>query len=130
MLKCILAVEPDPVDRLILEKILDNEQYLVCLTSAREALSFAMSNVFDIAIINDKLINHHEAVGLLQKLKDINPNFISIVTTALSNQTLELRWIKSGFDGVAVKPLTTSILKPIINSRICKEDFATSVDFI
>lgn len=111
MLHTILAVEPDQVDRHLLKKILAPEFCIITLSSAREALAFARCNPFDMAIINQKLINHFDGVLLLYRLKQLNADFIPIATTSMSDDVTHASLTACGFHQIIRKPVTNSDLK-------------------
>lgn len=116
MLHTILAVEPDQVDRHLIKKILAPEFRIITLSSAREALAFARCNAFDVAIINQKLINHFDGVILLYRLKQLNTDFIPIATTLMSDPATHASLTACGFHQIIRKPVTNSDLKGFLKS--------------
>jgi DNA-binding NtrC family response regulator len=110
----VLAIDPDLTDRFILKKILSDQFEVITLSSAREALSFARSQEFEIAIINNKLINHQDGVLLLRQLKQINRKFLPVATTTIADTYHDRALRQSGFELVAQKPLNSKQLQDMI----------------
>jgi DNA-binding NarL/FixJ family response regulator len=129
MLKRILALDLDPVDRLILRKVLENDFEIIGVHSEQQAIAFATATTFDIAVINIKIINHFDSIAVLSRLRKIHPSFVAIATTPLLYNELESTLIKSGFNGVALKPLTPTRIKSIIVDAFSVKSLAPSAEF-
>jgi DNA-binding NtrC family response regulator len=118
MVPSILAVEPDLVDRFLIERILSDNYPVITLASANEALAFAKYNPFEIAIINTKLINHRDGILLLKQLRKLRPSFISIATTALRDPSYDAMLLHAGFREVAEKPINRERIRKFIEHSL------------
>src|SRR5688572_4594559 len=101
----ILVVEDLKIDRFIIKRLLQSEFEVTTLSSAQEAIAFARSHFFDVAIINVLLRNDLDCIGLLRELKIIRPdNFIAIALTCYIDQPRYEKVTKAGFLEVMMKP--------------------------
>jgi DNA-binding NtrC family response regulator len=114
MNKRVLVVDPDVVDRYIAKKILSEDYDVITLSSAKEAMAFARSNTFEVAIIHHKLVNHFDGITLLGQLRNVNKTFLPIATTAIRDNHNELLLKTYGFKEVAEKPLTSERLRQVL----------------
>ena len=114
MVQNILAIEPDKVDRHLLKRALAPEFNVITLSSATEAIAYAKCNAFDVAIINQKLLNHFDGIILLYKLKQLNNAFIPIATTVMVDEWTCTSLTASGFCEIITKPISGSKLKDVL----------------
>ena len=123
MVQNILAIEPDKVDRHLLKRALAPEFSVITLSSAAEAIAYAKCNTFDVAIINQKLLNHFDGTILLFKLKQLNSSFIPIATTVMVDEWTCTSLTASGFSD-------TSPLVPEISGRKSHDLFKQAAEII
>jgi CheY-like chemotaxis protein len=101
----ILIVEDQKLDRFISKKLLSPFFEVTTLSSATEAVSFALSNQFDIALINVMLNRDLDSIELLQDLQFIHAEkFIPYAITCHIDATREDLLLKAGFRKVIRKP--------------------------
>lgn len=101
----VLVVDDLQIDRFILKKLLTPHYGVTTLSSSREAIAFAMSHTFDIALLNVNLVHDMECIGLLHRLRAIQSNaFMAIATTCYVDKGRYKILLQSGFESVMIKP--------------------------
>jgi len=101
----VLVVDDLTVDRFIIKKILSPFFKVTTLSSANEAISFALGNSFQIALLNVLIKEDMDGLVLLRKLRKVSPAPFSAL--AISSHIDEGRYqklIRNGFTEVLSKP--------------------------
>jgi CheY-like chemotaxis protein len=114
----ILAVDDLRIERFIIKKQLGADFCVTTLSSANEAVAFARSHEFDIALINLMLRDDLDGIHLLNKLRRVNRNdFLAIATTCYVDQKRFDVVMRSGFHALMIKPLNVERLRHLTESR-------------
>jgi DNA-binding NtrC family response regulator len=114
----VLAVDDLRIERFIIKKQLGSDFRVTTLSSANEAVAFAKSHEFDIALINLMLRDDLEGIHLLNKLKRINRNdFLAIATTCYVDQKRYDAVMRSGFHALMIKPLNLDRFRYLAESQ-------------
>jgi CheY-like chemotaxis protein len=101
----ILVVDDLKVDRYVIKKELQTDFQVTTLSSAREALAFAQSHVFEVALINVMLEHDLDGIELLKNLRHVNRfNFLAIAITCYIDQPRHDKVLRAGFESVMIKP--------------------------
>ena len=101
----VLVVDDLTVDRYIIKKTLSPFFKVTTLSSANEAISFALGNSFQIALLNVLIKEDMDGLVLLRKLRKVSPTPFSAL--AISSPIDERRYqklIHHGFMEVLSKP--------------------------
>jgi CheY-like chemotaxis protein len=101
----ILIVDDLQPDRFIIKRDLQNDFDVTTLSSAKEALAFSKSHLFDIALINAMLRRDLDGIDLLRNLTRIRPEgFKAYATTCFITDTRRKKLMDAGFNDVLLKP--------------------------
>jgi CheY-like chemotaxis protein len=117
----ILFVDDIQVDRFVAKKILQDDFHVITLSSAVEAIAFAGSHPFDVALINVMLQYDLDCIALLRKLKLLSQTpFIAIAITCHIDEYRHDQVIRNGFEAVMHKPLNKSRFLQLISQNKVK----------
>lgn len=113
----MLVMEHDPTDRFILEKAVGSKYESTLFGSEPEALEYASSNFFDIALINVHLLNHWDGLQFLRDLKKCSSHsFTSIaMATELGERSVKMI-MQAGFDAILSLPINDENLREVLKS--------------
>src|SRR4051812_2463346 len=100
----VLIVDDLKTDRYILKKTLSPFFEVTTLSSAKEAVTFAIDNTFDIALINVMLRADMDCIELLLDLQFSQTNFLPYAITSHIDSGREDRLLEAGFKEVIQKP--------------------------
>lgn len=101
----ILVVDDLTTDRFIVKKMLQPEYHVTTLASAREALAFASTRPFDIAILNVMLKDDLDGIDLLLDLREMKgPAFQAFAITCHVDDRRASLLLDSGFVEILKKP--------------------------
>lgn len=101
----ILVVDDLITDRFIVKKMLQPEYHVTTLASAREALAFAATRPFDIAILNVMLKDDLDGIDLLLDLREMKgPAFQAFAITCHIDDRRASLLLDSGFVEILKKP--------------------------
>jgi len=100
----VLVVDDLKTDRYILKKILSPFFEVTTLSSAKEAITFAIDNTFDIVLINIMLSSDLDSIELLHDLQFSQTKFLPYAITSHIDQKREERLVEAGFKEVIRKP--------------------------
>ena len=123
----ILVVDDEETQREMLGGFLKKEGYSVSLAdSGEEALKFCQDKFFEVALIDLKMPGM-DGIGLLSKLKEINPEIQVIVMTAYASIETAVEAMKQGAFNYVNKPvdleeLRINIKKALENQKILTEN--------
>jgi len=113
----VLIVDDEKLDLFIANKLLNMEYEATGFAEPEEALTWASSNDFDVAVIDYYLTPPWLADAVLEKLRAVKGNnFRAYVLTNYVDQAKQLDLIKNGFEGVLVKPITLEKFRDIVSS--------------
>lgn len=105
----VLVVDDQTIDRYVIKKTLSPLFKVTTLSSTREAVSFAHSNSFDIALLNVMIHNDLDGLCLLLQLKKISITpFLPIAITSHIDEIRYQKLINAGFSEVMQKPFDMS----------------------
>ena len=112
----VLAIEDLKIERFILKKILHPHFEVTTLSSAREAVAFALCNSFDIALINVMLEKDVDCIELLHDLQftSRSRDFVAFAITSHTDQRRNERLLKAGFKAVIKKPLDLEVFNHLL----------------
>ncbi len=123
----ILVVDDEETQREMLGGFLKKEGYSVSLAdSGEEALKICQDKFFEVALIDLKMPGM-DGIGLLSKLKEINPEIQVIVMTAYASIETAVEAMKQGAFNYVNKPvdleeLRITIKKALENQKILTEN--------
>ena len=101
----LLVVEDDPLQRKLIKKNLEEEEYIVFeAATGRKALEIIAERPIDIAIIDYKL-DGETGIDVIQKILEQNPLVTPIVVTAYGNVENAVEALKKGAYDYIVKPI-------------------------
>jgi CheY-like chemotaxis protein len=100
----VLIIEDLKTDRYIFKKMLSPFFEVTTLSSAKEAITFAIDNTFDIAIINVMLDKDMDCIELLHDLQFSQTHFLPYAITSYVDADREERLLEAGFKQVIRKP--------------------------
>ncbi|HEY5826622.1 MAG TPA: response regulator [Cyclobacteriaceae bacterium] len=100
----VLVIDDLKTDRYIFKKVLSSFFEVTTLSSAKEAVTFAIDNTFDIALINVMLCSDMDCIELLHDLQFSQSHFLPYAITAHIDSNREERLLEAGFKEVIRKP--------------------------
>lgn len=100
----ILIIEEQKADRYILKKTLSPFFDVTTLSSAREAVTFAIDNTFDIVLISSGPHRVSDSIEVLYDLQFSQTKFISYIISNSLLEEQENRLIEAGFKEILRKP--------------------------
>jgi CheY-like chemotaxis protein len=101
----VLVVDDVQIDRFILKKLLLPSYGVTTLSSSKEAIAFALSHTFDIALLNVTLKEDMDCLELLSDLRNISPvPFKAFATSCHVDRLRHRKLLQSGFLSVMLKP--------------------------
>lgn len=110
----VLIIEDQKTDRYILKKILSPFFQVTTLSSAKEAVTFAIDNTFDIVLINVMLNTDMDCIELLHDLQFSQAKFIPYAITCHIDEEREERLIDAGFKEVIRKPFDLELFVDLL----------------
>lgn len=111
----ILVVDDLITDRFIVKKILQPEYHVTTLASAREAMAFASTRPFDIAILNVMLKDDLDGIDLLQDLREMKgPSFQAFAITCHVDDRRATLLLDSGFVEILKKPFDKDLFNRLL----------------
>ena len=120
----VLVVDDLQIDRFLLKKLLAPHYGVTTLSSSREAIAFALSHTFDIALLNVNLLHDMDCVGLLHELRAIQPHpFTAFATTCHVDKSRYKRLLQSGFESVMMKPFDMDEFNLLVKKHILQPTF-------
>jgi CheY-like chemotaxis protein len=114
----ILLVEDNPVNRLVVTKILEKLGYLVrCVNNGQEALDEAQSSRYDAILMDCQMpvMDGYEATRRIRALGGTNEKIPIIALTAHTSENERDKCIECGMDEYLRKPLRAEELTKILN---------------
>lgn len=100
----VLIVDDLKTDRYILKKTLSPFFDVTTLSSAKEAITFAIDNRFDIALINVMINTDMDCIELLHDLQFSQTKFLPYAITSYVDQKRTERLRDAGFKEIIRKP--------------------------
>ena len=105
MLMHVLVVDDLKEDRFIIKKLLNPYYTVTTLSSATEAVAFALSHSFDVAVVNAMLREDLDGIRLLRDLKNIRQNnFLALACTCHPEPSRNKKLLQAGFKDILLKP--------------------------
>jgi len=112
----ILIIDDEELDLFINKKLLGLEYETEGFSSIQEAVQWAGTHDFDIALIDYYLGHNVYAHNALQKLQEVTAkNFEAFVLSNFVDQRQTEELIKAGFKDIISKPLTVETFKSVLN---------------
>ncbi|MBL0744771.1 response regulator [Chryseolinea lacunae] len=112
----VLVVDDRQEDRFIIKKLLKPHYTVTTLSSAREAVAFAQSHAFDVALLNAMLRTDLDGIDLLRALKVIQPEtFLALACTCHSEPQRRQKLLQAGFRNVILKPFDVDVFMTLVN---------------
>ena len=101
----VLVVDDLKEDRYIIKKLLNPYYTVTTLSSATEAVAFALSHSFDVAVVNAMLREDLDGINLLRDLKNIRQNnFLALACTCHPEPSRNVKLLQAGFKDILLKP--------------------------
>ncbi|HEY9045126.1 MAG TPA: response regulator [Ohtaekwangia sp.] len=114
----VLVVDDVQVDRFILKKLLMPSYGVTTLSSSKEAVAFALSHNFDIALLNVTLKEDMDCLELLSDLRSISPvPFKAFATTCHVDRPRYKKLLQSGFESVMLKPFDIDRFHQLVHTH-------------
>ena len=113
----ILVVEDQQVDRFIFKKMLQPYYPVTTLSSAKEAVAFATTHSFEVALLNVMLARDLDSIDLLFQLRKTNPFFKAIAITCHIDDVRYRKLLDAGFLGVLKKPFELQAFGRLIQNN-------------
>jgi CheY-like chemotaxis protein len=118
------VVDDLQTDRFILKKLLAPYYGVTTLSSAREAIAFALSHTFDVALLNVSLLYDMDCLDLLQQLRSIQAHsFTAFATTCHVDKGRYRKLLQSGFESVIMKPFDIDEFNLLVKNHIRQPTF-------
>lgn len=120
--KHILITDDDKVIVEGFKALLELKGYKVSTAeNGREALEEARKNFYNLALIDIKLPDM-EGTGLLQELRQLNPQIKLIIITGYSTRENAIESLNLGADGYLEKPLTPNKLLAVVADKLAEQE--------
>jgi len=104
----ILIVDDTVLNVVLLEEICKDEGHNVfSFSNPIEALESIKENRYDLAFI-DYMMPEMNGIELIKKIKETQPNLISVMITAADSQEVKLKALEAGANEFLVKPIDVS----------------------
>ena len=114
-------VEYDPHMREVLNEILTGENYVVTAAgSGEDAIEVLKTVEFDL-VITDLNMGRISGIGVLKKVKELNPYTMVVITTANSNVAYAIEALRLRADDYMLKPFDLSELLHRVSLCLEKE---------
>lgn len=121
----VLVVDDLQTDRFILKKLLAPHYGVTTLSSSREAIAFALSHTFDVALLNVSLLYDMDCLDLLHQLRTIQAHpFMAFATTCHIDKGRYRKLLQSGFESVIMKPFDVDEFNLLIKKYTPQPTFA------
>lgn len=118
----ILIVEDQELDQLILKSELQEDFEVMTVTSADEAIAFAVNNYFDLAIINVMIQSDMDCIELLHDLRVIAENeFTAFAITSHITEDRARRLMRAGFREIIQKPFDRDVFDQLVRKAAHRE---------
>jgi len=119
----ILIVDDDETNRMVLEEIFrKTESWIVTAENGAQAVKLCRQQPFDLILMDCRMpvMDGFEAVVRIRKQhrQDGRPNSVVIALTADATLEAEEHCRQAGMDGYLVKPLDTTELQNVLDSRV------------
>lgn len=124
----VLVVDDLQVDRFLIKKQLTPHYEVTTLSSATEAMAFAVDQKFDIALLNVMLTFDMDCIELLHGLKNMNSNFLPLAITCYVDTGRFKELVRAGFFAVLRKPFDRIEFNEIVNLGLGMQYTYTSND--
>lgn len=112
----VLVVDDRQEDRFIIKKLLKPHYAVTTLSSAREAVAFAQSHAFDVALLNAMLRTDLDAIDLLRALQCIHSDaFLALACTCHPEPQRQQKLLQAGFKKVLHKPFDVDAFVTLVN---------------
>ena len=112
----VLVVDDVQVDRFIVKKLLIPMYGVTTLSCSKEAVAFALSHTFDVALLNVTLRNDMDCIELLEDLRNICAlPFTAIATTCYVDKARHKKLLHSGFQSVMLKPFDVDQFNTLVH---------------
>ena len=112
----ILIIDDEELDLFINKKLLGLEYQTEGFSSIEDAVQWASTHDFDIALIDYYLGHNIYAHNALEKLTKVkSKNFEAFVLSNFVDQRQSEELIKAGFKNIIYKPLTVETFKSVLN---------------
>jgi CheY-like chemotaxis protein len=120
----VLVVEDLQTDRFILKKLLTPHYGVTTLSSSREAIAFALSHTFDVALLNVSLLHDMDCLDLLYELRSIQAHpFTAFATTCHVDKGRYRKLLQSGFESVIMKPFDVDEFNLLVKKHVLQPSF-------
>lgn len=120
----VLVVDDLQTDRFILKKLLAPYYGVTTLSSSREAIAFALSHTFDVALLNVSMLYDMDCLDLLHKLRNIQAHpFTAFATTCHVDKGRYRKLLQSGFESVMMKPFDVNEFNLLVKKHIRQPTF-------
>jgi len=108
----IVIVDDEMVNLLLLEDIIKSEGYenISTFSSSSEVLKYIQDNKID-ALITDFNMPQMDGIELLEKVKELYPDLVSIMITADNNNEMMHRALQVGVTDFLLKPISPIVFK-------------------
>ena len=112
----ILYVEDDPINALIMQKLLRSEYDVQLATNGKACLRMVREQAFELILMDINLgRGEMNGVEVMQRLKVDFKTLPVIAVTAYAMPEDETRFLELGFDGYVVKPIDRKLILEYIN---------------
>ena len=123
----VLVVEHLKTDRYIISQELAQGYAVTALASADEAIAFARTQAFDIALIDVMLRNDLDSIPLLATLQQIRKNaFLPLAMSSYVDDGRRARLFQAGFVAVFDKPFDIDQFEKVIGIHSGASGYSTS----
>lgn len=120
----VLVVDDLQTDRFILKKLLVPYYGVTTLSSSREAIAFALSHTFDVALLNVSLLYDMDCLDLLYELRHIQAHpFAAFATTCHVDKGRYRKLLQSGFESVIMKPFDVDEFNLLVKKHVLQPSF-------
>jgi DNA-binding NarL/FixJ family response regulator len=111
----VLVIDDEKLDLFIASKLLQPDFEVTGFTSPREAIAWATSNPFDVAIIDYYLDNGVLGVHVLKDLRKNKNSFKAILLTNHLEEDQAKEMMAAGFNSIIYKPVSLEKVKDAMN---------------